>query len=96
MHNAKSVQIRSFSGPYFPVFGLNTEIYPVNLRIQSKFGKIRTRKTPNLNIFHAAIAPNISIKSREWSGQNPKVQTTHLQLFKDLRAGYILGKRNSK
>ena len=26
-----------FSGPYFPVFVLNTDIYSVNLRIQSKF-----------------------------------------------------------
>ena len=33
-----------FSGLYFPVFGLNTEIYRVNLRIQSKYRKIRTRK----------------------------------------------------
>ena len=24
LHYVKSVQIRSFSGPYFPVFGLNT------------------------------------------------------------------------
>ena len=31
----KSVRIRSLSGPYFPAFGLNTEIYSVNLRIQS-------------------------------------------------------------
>ena len=43
-HCVKSVQIRSFSGPYFPVFGLNTEIYSVNLCIQSKYRKIRTRK----------------------------------------------------
>ena len=33
-----------FSGPYFPVFGLNTEIYGVNLRIQSDYRKIRTKK----------------------------------------------------
>ena len=33
-----------FSGPYFPVFGLNTEIYRVNLRIQSEYRKIRIRK----------------------------------------------------
>ena len=33
-----------FSGPYFPVFGLNTEIYGVNLYIQSKYGKMQTRK----------------------------------------------------
>ena len=32
-----------FSGPYFPVFKLNTEIYPVNTRIQ-KYRKIRARK----------------------------------------------------
>ena len=31
-----------FSGQYFPVFRLNTEIYSVNLRIQSKYRKIRT------------------------------------------------------
>ena len=31
------------SGPYFPVFGLNTVIYSVNLRIQFKYRKIRTR-----------------------------------------------------
>ena len=32
------------SGPYFPVFGLNTKRYSVSLRIQSECGKIRTRK----------------------------------------------------
>ena len=31
------------SAPYFPVFGLNTEIYQVNVRIQSEYRKIRTR-----------------------------------------------------
>ena len=39
--------------PYFPAFGLNTERYRVSLPIQSKCGKIRTRKTPNTNNFHA-------------------------------------------
>ena len=33
-----------FSGRYFLLFGLNTERYGVSLRIQSKYGKIRTRK----------------------------------------------------
>ena len=33
-----------FSGPYFPVFGLNTEIYSIDLRIQSECRKIRTWK----------------------------------------------------
>ena len=33
------------SGPYFPAFGLNTEIYSVNLCIQSEYRKIRTRNS---------------------------------------------------
>ena len=44
-HCVKSVQIRSFSGPYFPVFGLNTQIYSINFRIESEYEKIRTRKS---------------------------------------------------
>ena len=34
-HQVKSVDIRSFSGPFFRVLGLNMEIYFVNLRIYS-------------------------------------------------------------
>ena len=51
-HCVNSVRIRSFSGPDFPAFGLNTEIYRVNLRIQSKCEKMRTRKTPDTDTFH--------------------------------------------
>ena len=49
------VRIQSFSGPYFPAFGLNTERYSVSLRIQSECGKIRTRKTLNTETFHAVL-----------------------------------------
>ena len=52
-HCVKSVHIPSFSGPYFPAFGLNTERYSVSLRIQSECGKIRTKKTPNTDTFNA-------------------------------------------
>ena len=45
-HRMKSVRIRSFSGRYFPAFGLNTKKYSVPLRFQSECGKVRTRKTP--------------------------------------------------
>ena len=41
----KSARIRSFSGPYFLAFGLNTE---------SKCGKVQTRKTLNTATFDAA------------------------------------------
>ena len=33
-----------YSGPYFPVFGLNTDMYSVNLRFQSEYRKLLTRK----------------------------------------------------
>ena len=40
IHCLKSVRIRSYSGPHFPAFGLNTERYGVSLRIQSECWKI--------------------------------------------------------
>ena len=51
----KSVQIWSFSGLYFPVFRLNKEIYGVNLRIQSEYRKIRTRKTSVYGRFSRSV-----------------------------------------
>ena len=51
LHCVKSARIRSYSGPYFPTFRLNTERYRVFLRIQSKCGKIRSRIIPNTNTF---------------------------------------------
>ena len=42
LHCVKSVQIRSFSGPYFPLFVLNT-------------GKNGPEKTPNLDTFHTVL-----------------------------------------
>ena len=39
VHCVKNVLIRSYSGPYFPAFGLNTERYGVSLGIQSECGE---------------------------------------------------------
>ena len=58
----KSVRIRSYSGPYFPTFGLNTERYGVYLRIQSEFGEIRTRITPNTDTFYEVCLVNLVLK----------------------------------
>ena len=49
----KSFHIKSFSGPFFPALGLNTESYSVNIRIRCKCGKIWTRKSPNTDTFYA-------------------------------------------
>ena len=54
-HCVKSVRSRSFFGPYFPTFLLNTERCSVSFCIQSKYGKIRTRKTPNTDTFHTVL-----------------------------------------
>ena len=48
----KSVHIWSYSSPYFPEFGLNTERHGVSLRFQWKCGKIWARITPNTDIFY--------------------------------------------
>ena len=45
-----------FSDPYFPVFGLNTEIHNANLRIQSEYRKIRTRKNSVFGHFSRGVA----------------------------------------
>ena len=38
-HCVKSVRIRSYSGPYFLAFGLNTDRYSVRLRIRENTGQ---------------------------------------------------------
>ena len=63
-HCVKSVRIRSFSGRYFPAIGLNTERYGVSLRIQSKYGDKRTRKTPNTETSHR-VCIAVSLKQSQ-------------------------------
>ena len=65
----KGVRIRSYSGPYFPAFGLNTERYSVSLRIQSECGKIRTRITPNTETFHAVLIAIQFVFSHSFRGK---------------------------
>ena len=64
VHCVKSVCM-GFPGLYFPAFGLNTENYRVNLRIQSEYKKMRTRKTPNMDTFYTVVffKANYFIKS---------------------------------
>ena len=54
LHCVKSVRIRSYSGLYFPTFGLNTD--SVSLLIQSECRKIWTRTTSNTDTFYAVQA----------------------------------------
>ena len=52
-HFVKSARIKSYSGPHFPAFGVNTERYSVSLRIQSECREMRTKITPNTDTFYA-------------------------------------------
>ena len=47
----KVTKYRVFSWSVLSVFGLNAEIYPVNVRIQSEYGKIRNRKNSVFGYF---------------------------------------------
>ena len=73
-HYVKNVCIRSFFSSYFPAFGLNTERYSVFVYIQSLCAKIRTKKIPNTDTFHAVYLirlitsnffPPISVDSKK-------------------------------
>ena len=57
--NIYCVRIRSFSCLFFPTFGLDTEIYRVNLRIRSECEKIRTRKTSNADFLSIVLEKKI-------------------------------------
>ena len=75
LHGVKSVRIRSYSGPYFPAFGLKTEIFS---RIRTEYGeiqstspylirmrKIRTRITLNTDTFHTVYHGDIEVDYSE-------------------------------
>ena len=77
-HCVKRVRYRSLSGPYFPAFELNTEKCCVSLRIQSKYEKIRTRKIPSTDTFHAVKwFKNIHFVI-EWNGRMKKSDLPNL------------------
>ena len=42
----KKCTYSEFSGLHVPTFGMNTDIYSVNLQIQYEYGKMWPRKTP--------------------------------------------------
>ena len=46
------------SAPYFPVFGSDTEIYGVNLCIQSEYRKIGTRNNSVFGHFSRSVTCN--------------------------------------
>ena len=85
-HCAKNIYIRSYSGPYFPSFGLNTERYSVSLRIQSECGKIWTRITPNTDTFYAVYFSYLHKNVAE--AYSEPSRTSKMQLFAKIVNGF--------
>ena len=50
-----------FCGLYFPLFGLNTEIYSVSFPTQSKYEKIRTRKNSVFGLFLRSVRVTLKL-----------------------------------
>ena len=55
-HCVKNVRIWSYSGPYLPVFGLNTERCSISFGIQFECRKIWTKITPNTDTFYTVYS----------------------------------------
>ena len=70
-HCVKSVCIRSYSDPHFSVFWLNTEKYSVSFCIQSKYGKIRNKITPNTDTFNAV---RVKVQFVEWISRDGQIK----------------------
>ena len=49
----ETTRTRSLSNRHFPAFGLNTDLYAVNLRIRLQCGEMRTTKPSNTDTFCA-------------------------------------------
>ena len=54
-----------FSGPYFPLFWMNSENYSLNFRIQSKYRKIWTRKNAVFGHFSRSVG-HICWRNASW------------------------------
>ena len=77
-----------FSGPYFLAFGMNMEIYCVNLRIQSEYRKIRTKK--NKSPYSVRIKGNTDQKKTPYLDTFQAVLDHFLTVFSPLKLFLII------
>ena len=72
-----------FCGPYFPVFGPNTEIFSVNIRFQSKHRKMRIIKNFKLGHFLGNTVVLEKLRMSAVNEKHPNFLTTSkcFQLF---------------
>ena len=63
LYQLKSVRIWSFSDPFFPAIGVNTEIYSVNHRFQSEYEKKRDQKNFEYGHFLCSVIDQKILKN---------------------------------
>ena len=92
-HFVKSARIRSYSGPYFPAFGLNTERYSVSLCIQHSVRILENADQNNSEYGHflrSANKENLSspaLTSRKLFSCSTKIVSHCNTIFNDTHWG---------
>ena len=71
-------KIRFFFSIFFPVFGLNTEIYYENLCIQAEYGNRQTRKNSEFEHFSRSISQKTLL---QMLGYTPMILYASLLFF---------------
>ena len=88
-HSMKSVLYGVFFWSVFSVFWLNTDIYIVNIRIQSEYGKMRTTKNSIFGHFLHSVTLQDCILTYLYShqvlGRNVLGETS----FRQLKLGFL-------
>ena len=80
----KVSKYRVFSVPCFPIFGLNMDIYFVNIRIQSEYSKTGTRKNSVFGHFSRSDWYLVLFKT-SWRGivMKPKILIALCNIFNE-------------
>ena len=84
IHCVKNVRIRSFSGPHFSAFGLNTKRYGISLRVQSEYGHFsRSDQCKCSEHYIHSLLPR-TIRTNMWyypEAYSEPSQTSKMELF---------------
>ena len=87
----KKVRVISFSGPHFPTFRLNTEIYFANVHIKGQCGKMQFRETPNMGTFYTVQYADSAQKNKFYIKHSLSEPDAHWSWFTE---EFLSGKRN--
>ena len=98
LHCVKSVRIQSYSGPYFPVFVMNTERHFTSLHIQSEWGKMQSYMFvacassditfSSISLFNSSRNSSLKTFYNGHCVKSVQIQSFFLSVFSCIRAEY--------